>query len=447
MTFPRLRRSDHSFNVLGALAFIAPLWVALSIASAPPAAGQDTTASAQEGEAAAEPAHNPDGSWVGAQAPEFTIEKLHKAPPGAKATLADLRGNVVVLAFWSTECPTCPDVIPRLNTLAHRFKDEPVVFLSILNETGEEVDEFLKDKFEVKTWIGLDEDMSVTADYFIPGVPMVTIVNGNGVVCARLHAQKLSPEVINAALDNKAVNTELPPLPRPLQFAFEQQQDAAAAENQLPLRRLSVVPVEMSTPRKVNHLGGVRLRGASLREAFTIAYGMDYQSIVSDTMLLNAKFNIDVVPGDGRESESPELMKQLLEETFQVDVRKEVGELEALVMRLPDGPGPGLKVSTAETANLQRDGSHFFATKIPLRVLEFFLVEELNQAVFDETETGAQEFDFTLSWDPKKRGNFKKALREQLGIELVPESREMELLKVERRNMPGASAKQAALSR
>lgn len=66
---------------------------------------------------------------------------------GRHASLADLRGQVVVLDFYATYCPPCRDEIPHLNALRRRYESEGVNIIG-LNVGGEEdrpkVPEFVK---------------------------------------------------------------------------------------------------------------------------------------------------------------------------------------------------------------------------------------------------------------------------------------------------------------
>lgn len=48
--------------------------------------------------------------------------------------LADLRGKVVVVRFWTDTCPYCRASMPALQTLAEAFADAPVVFVGLYHE-------------------------------------------------------------------------------------------------------------------------------------------------------------------------------------------------------------------------------------------------------------------------------------------------------------------------
>jgi len=63
---------------------------------------------------------------------------------GKSFDLAELKGKVVVLTFWSTKCPICHEEIPKLNRLAETYKDKAVVFLGLTMENPNKVEAYLK---------------------------------------------------------------------------------------------------------------------------------------------------------------------------------------------------------------------------------------------------------------------------------------------------------------
>jgi thiol-disulfide isomerase/thioredoxin len=58
----------------------------------------------------------PDEVKVGGPAPHFSL----RAIDGTTVSSDSLKGEVVILSFWSTTCPTCVGEIPTLNALASR---------------------------------------------------------------------------------------------------------------------------------------------------------------------------------------------------------------------------------------------------------------------------------------------------------------------------------------
>ena len=65
---------------------------------------------------------------VGAPAPDFTVAMLD----GTRVTLADLRGKVVLLTFWTTWCPHCRTEMERIaNEVVPCFADRNFVLLPV----------------------------------------------------------------------------------------------------------------------------------------------------------------------------------------------------------------------------------------------------------------------------------------------------------------------------
>jgi len=68
--------------------------------------------------------------------------RLELLPDGSGRTLADYRGQVVVLNFWATWCPPCRKEMPDLNRLADAYRDRGVVVLTVSDEPREAVDKY-----------------------------------------------------------------------------------------------------------------------------------------------------------------------------------------------------------------------------------------------------------------------------------------------------------------
>lgn len=364
------------------------------------------------------------GSWVGALAPELKLEQVVQGPP-TPPTLAALQGKVAVVAFWSTNCPTCPVVLPHLSELAAAFKSEPVAFVSVLNEPESVVREFLKTN-KVDTTVALDADMSTTNEWFIPGVPMAAIVNQHGVLVAKTHPKNVTPEAIRAALEGRAPNVPLPPTP-------DAYLDKAPPAH-LAILETMIRPADAAAPWSRTVVGGARLRAHTLREIVGFAWRVDPQLVASDSLVLDAKYDVTVSPPEGREMDAYALMQRLLAESFQLEARTEKRAVEAFILK-PAAQGPKLERAAMGRAGGQVDPD---AGRITLKNSPMAsLVSALYFALGAETpvvdESGAQgNFDVTLTWKPGDRDSLIAAARDQLGLDLAPAKRELGMLVVER---------------
>src|SRR3982751_5585157 len=60
-------------------------------------------------------------------APAVTFTSLQ----GEKIPTADLRGRVVLVNFWATDCPACMKEMPRMVTTYNRFQNQGFQFIAV----------------------------------------------------------------------------------------------------------------------------------------------------------------------------------------------------------------------------------------------------------------------------------------------------------------------------
>ena len=86
-------------------------------------------------------AHAQNNLKAGDAAPEFSVTTID----GAKLSLTQTRGKVVLLAFWSVTCAICHAEIPKLNLLADSYKGKDILFLGATVDKAPQVTKYLKD--------------------------------------------------------------------------------------------------------------------------------------------------------------------------------------------------------------------------------------------------------------------------------------------------------------
>ena len=67
----------------------------------------------------------------GTIAPPLQFTQLLQAPPGTKTDWESLRGKVVVLEFWETQCAPCIAEIPHLSKLVAELDPAKFQFISV----------------------------------------------------------------------------------------------------------------------------------------------------------------------------------------------------------------------------------------------------------------------------------------------------------------------------
>ena len=89
-----------------------------------------------------------DNCLIGLEIPPFEVTTLKNE----KFKLDNLKGKVIVLNFWFSNCAPCIAEMPFLNKVVSEYKSDKILFLSIANEDSDTLEKFLKSKkfdFEV----------------------------------------------------------------------------------------------------------------------------------------------------------------------------------------------------------------------------------------------------------------------------------------------------------
>ncbi|MDE2078920.1 MAG: TlpA family protein disulfide reductase [Patescibacteria group bacterium] len=79
------------------------------------------------GNSGASSAQSTTGTQIGDIAPAFSIKTID----GKTITSADLRGRVVVISSAAQWCPTCQEEAREFAPVYQKYKDKPVVFITI----------------------------------------------------------------------------------------------------------------------------------------------------------------------------------------------------------------------------------------------------------------------------------------------------------------------------
>jgi thiol-disulfide isomerase/thioredoxin len=120
----------------------------------------------------------PHDALLGKAAPELDLPLLG----GGKATLAGLKGKVVMLDFWATWCPPCVKGLPAMNALGEKYKDKGVVFYAVnQKEPEKKIRDFLEKQGMTKMAVALDRGSAAKA-YGVGGIPQTVLIGKDGTV-------------------------------------------------------------------------------------------------------------------------------------------------------------------------------------------------------------------------------------------------------------------------
>lgn len=376
---------------------------------------------------------------IGEPAPALNVKTLLQAPSQDAANWASLRDKVVIVEFWATWCSPCMPALTHLNELAEKFKDQPVQFIAITDEDEVTITPFLKQK-PIRGWVGLDTEKAALKAYQPGVIPHTVVVGRDGKIAAITEPKNVSAEAISDLLSGKRISL---PLKDSISadLAWDKKADAktetkteakteAKAEAE-PLFQILIKPSQSDSggtsfaPEKITGDGMV------FSNFITVAYQTPYFRIINRVPESKEKYKVSVIVPKGREELLYPVFQHAVEAFFSIRTRREQQEVDVFVLRVPEGKTFSLRPSQAakETKWFMRGKIH--AEKQPLTVLAQTLENFLGRPVVDETKVSG-EFDWELPYNYADKSLLLNALRDQLGLEVVPAKRKIEMLVVEK---------------
>ena len=109
------------------------------------------------------------------QKQDFTLKDMHNKP----VTLSELKGKIVMVNFWATWCVPCRAEMPLLSAMYDRFASQDLVVLSITDEDGLKVAQFLGG-FKYHPSVLLDPGGKVHKQFHIHSIPVTFVFDRDG---------------------------------------------------------------------------------------------------------------------------------------------------------------------------------------------------------------------------------------------------------------------------
>ena len=127
----------------------------------------------------------------GQTAPPFDVKTLD----GKRIRLKDLRGKIVLLAFWASWCGECTAEIPRLKEIYKTFgSNERFVMIGLsLDRSTQTLRNFVKSQ-EINWAQGILGDWSqskIPSQYAVSFIPTAYLIDQNGIVVDVLRGLKM----------------------------------------------------------------------------------------------------------------------------------------------------------------------------------------------------------------------------------------------------------------
>ncbi|MFQ5678292.1 MAG: TlpA family protein disulfide reductase [Gemmatimonadota bacterium] len=131
------------------------------------------------------------GAWGESGGPGTGMEALEMPAPaiafetleGERVSVADYRGQVLLLNFWGTWCPPCRREIPELVELQEALARAGGTIIGVAVESGspQEIRDFTA-KFQVNYPIWISDAQKALANYDAMGYPFTLLIDEAGIV-------------------------------------------------------------------------------------------------------------------------------------------------------------------------------------------------------------------------------------------------------------------------
>jgi uncharacterized protein (TIGR03435 family) len=368
---------------------------------------------------------------VGEPAPPITLKHLLQAPADADPSWEALRGKVVILEFWATWCAPCVAAIPHLNELAEHFHDQPVQFIAVTNEDEQTINRFLTRR-PMSAWIGLDTDRSMLRAYGVTGIPHTVVVDQDGIIAAITHPRQLQKQHIQNLLDGMpaglAAQEQVDRVFVPGTFPDEEIAVDAIDE---PLLRIEIRPTSREHGGASSGGSGATMLGFSVKSIFASAFGFGGTRMIVEAPLPEGRYDVVMTVPWERRAAADRVLQGAVQAAFGVSAEREMREMDVYILTAVDGnfPGRSPTVMTDGISVSQLPGE-FEAMNVTFASLSGPLQSAVGLPVVDETGS-AERYDLRCTWDersPDRAAAIIEAVRDQLGLEVTPARREIEVL-------------------
>jgi uncharacterized protein (TIGR03435 family) len=413
------------------------------------AVAQTSTIEITEPEAKAQPSVpgakvNKPKVRVGEHAPPLVVEQLVGVPDGVNAahdlSWDSLKGNVVVLEFWATWCGPCMATMPHLNRLTDEFRDKPVRFLAITDQTDTVIADFLKKgESPIRPRIALDTDRSVFDAFGVRGIPRTILVDQSGTILGIM-----SPEDLTAEVLEQVIAGERPRLPDGNEHGVEVTDEGGSASQAAPVVRILLRPNPTAKMGGVQHRkAGLEAEGVGLAGLIGLAWPEYTQGrIILPEDLPKGPFDLAIALPPGREDDVLPVLRQTLQWGFGITAHAERREVDLSILSIPKR-GPGLTRSAEDGRSMATTApglfkfSHMSGSNV-VEIVEGFL----GTPVVDRTGLARGEFDLEFTFDPSKPESEREAFLAATGIVVTKDRGLRDVLVVERKaGAPAALAR------
>jgi uncharacterized protein (TIGR03435 family) len=352
-----------------------------------------------------------DPSLSGAQTRALPVSKWLQAPADFNGQLSQLKGKVIILEFWATWCSPCVAVIPHMNQLAHEFKTEDVVFLSITDDDEDRLNSFLS-KRPLEGIIGIDGERKSWRAFGVPSIPHTIVIDKSGRILGATSPENVTSDTIKEAL---AGRTPVLPPKQGVEPDLDWDKHLIEWQDGVPPAIYAIIkPIKTTTSGAMVEPSRVTADGVSLQNLVQIAYDTDYYHVDWKLPADSQSYRVAIRVPEGREASLRPYMRQILITMFGIKAEFESQEREVFVLKCSESRAkPSESMAEQEIAEIMK--GKITLRRQPIEKLCQFLTNSLDLIVVDETGLKGK-YDFDI---PYQRGQYEVTLQAltKIGLE------------------------------
>jgi thiol-disulfide isomerase/thioredoxin len=147
--------------------------------------------------------------------PPFSLVTLD----GQRITMDGLAGKVVLVDFWATWCAPCREALPHIRSIAKKFKDQPLVIISVSLDVDDAKWKAYVEKNEM-TWMQYRENGfngRLAKQFNVTAIPATYTADADGI----LEDQHVGDASIEGKIKKLVARAAEMPARKPLQTASE----------------------------------------------------------------------------------------------------------------------------------------------------------------------------------------------------------------------------------
>jgi peroxiredoxin len=150
---------------------------------------------------------DPNEIKVGKLAPDVIVKDQN----GQQMKLSDLRGNLVFLNVWWTDCAPCVQEMPEMEVMNRAFRDRKFKMVTVSIDTEwKQVTAFFK-KYKLTMPVYLDPGRSVYNAFHLTGTPETFLIDRDGIILRHtIGTERWASDAMMEYMDKLIKKQEMP---------------------------------------------------------------------------------------------------------------------------------------------------------------------------------------------------------------------------------------------